>query len=138
MRLIATALIFVIASAALSTAQSPAIVNLGAGSQSCGRWMAIRADGKNEDSALVRGMILSWVQGFLVGTAQIVMVLLPPAQTALADRQKRFGTVSGWMFDLPDGDAVSGWLDSYCREHPLEKIEAAANALTEELVSKKR
>jgi hypothetical protein len=32
-----------------------------------------------------------------------------------------------------DHDAVSAWLDKYCRENPLNKIKDAAKSLVDEL-----
>jgi len=85
----------------------------------------------------------SWVQGYVYGSAEMMTTLVggfpeqdlsrPEAVTALAERQARFGTASGFVFDPPDADALQGWLDTYCRDHPLEQIIQASLALVAEL-----
>lgn len=133
-------------------------VRVGAGAQSCGQWVESRRPSTNDD-VLRRMMILSWVQGYVFGHAEsttacetaadvadrIVRGDLPPdvdralaAPELLKDFQTKFGTVSGLVFDPPDGDAIQVWLDDYCRTRPLDSISKASGVLLEELKQRKK
>jgi hypothetical protein len=99
-------------------------------------------------------MIVSWVQGYVVGCAQrlteeraaseiadrIRRGDLPPDldrvlsdPRVLAILQAKFGTRSGWVFDPPEPKAVEAWLTNYCEHHPSGRISEAAAALANEL-----
>ena len=129
-------------------------LHVGAGTQSCGQWVEARHD-RVKNSELRNAMMLSWVQGFLVGSARgaadekLAMELAPKLVAndldayktlALSDekyiemRQKKFGTVSGWTFDPPDSDAVQVWMDKYCSANPLDSVQLAAFKLEAELL----
>jgi hypothetical protein len=89
--------------------------------------------------------LISWVQGFLVGSASTATVLpttpadgAPPSPNKLlVARQTAWVTVSGWLYDPPDAPAIQVWLDQHCPAHALETIADAAFALSEEIVMKK-
>ena len=75
----------------------------GAGFRSCGDWTVDRAAVDQSTSQVEE----SWVQGFLsaVGWAGVAD---PLAET--------------------DENGVFGWIDNYCRENPVNNLEAAAIA----------
>src|SRR5262245_46645325 len=100
---------------------------IGTGSQSCGMWVEVRHN-KSVENSLKRAMLLSWVQGYLVGIAitaaeerstdpmadQIASGKIPPDvsdKAIVTFRQRMFGTVTGWIFDPPDSDAIQVWMD---------------------------
>ena len=130
-------------------------IHVGAGSQSCGQWLEARRRKKTGD-LVRRSTIISWVQGYLVGTAEGVTgekiapeiadriaqgelppdldgVFSDPQGRLLAILQAKFGTRSGWVFDPPDSDAIQVWLDKYCREHPLDSVSRATTVLVDSL-----
>jgi hypothetical protein len=85
----------------------------GAGTQSCGQWLASRLHGQEvlPHQSDANPNNLSWVLGWLSAAGYY----LP---SALRDT---------------DPDAVAAWVDNYCREHPLEKLQVAAASLVDEL-----
>lgn len=114
-------------------------VHIGAGAQSCGEWLsAVTASPQTEVQRLKDNMMLSWVQGYVVGAADAMTMLISkdPA-LKLSESQARYGTVSGWVFDPPDAEAMKHWITKYCREQPLERLTAAGLALVSELFTKK-
>ncbi len=78
----------------------------GAGAESCGRWLASSSD---QGTRLYNE---SWVLGWLSAAGHY--------------------NVHGPMQDT-DADAVSAWLDSYCKEHPLDSLHVASAVLVREL-----
>lgn len=118
--------------------QPPMMVQAGAGGHSCGEW-TVAYEGHGDIPALKKAMMTSWVQGFVIGAAQMIGVVLSGSEKALtlADSQKKFGTVSGWAFDPPDGDAIEQWVVKHCRDNPLERLAESALALVAEVFSKK-
>jgi hypothetical protein len=141
----ATALVLILLSISTTVAhgQTPR-VPVGAGSQSCGQWVTARgAIPQTETDTLGSLAVISWVQGFLAGSASSATVLPTPADGApspnklLVARQTAWRTVSGWLYDPPDAPAIQVWLDQHCPDHALEPIADAAFALSEELVMKK-
>jgi hypothetical protein len=114
----------------------------GVGSMSCGQFVTARRE-KSDANSMLRGMMVSWVQGFLVGTAmastgeRIAKEL--GATTELSDEammefgRKKFGTRSGYLFDMPDSDAVTVWLENYCSTNPLKTVHEAAAGLAAQL-----
>lgn len=113
------------------------LVMVGAGAQSCGQWLEGHAVPEQSNSTLKNGMMISWVQGYLVGTAQ-TLTLMTTANTepTLAQNQARFHTMSGWLFDPPDSAAVTHWVSKFCRDQPLKPLSDAAFALVNELATK--
>ena len=85
----------------------------GAGNRSCGKWLADR--GNN----VVHNVDLSWVLGWLSAAGGYSWAL---SQGRTGPRHT-------------DADAVSAWLDKYCREHPLDSLGAAAANLVNELTA---
>lgn len=144
----------------LSQMRAYAQVPVGAGSQLGEDFLRARA-GKTTNDTIGRSMIVSWVQGYVVGCARSMTdepqaaeianrikrgelppdldrVLSDPNGQLLALFQKKFGTVSGWVFDPPDGKTVETWLTSYCQHHPASRINDAAATLTNELVEQSK
>jgi len=72
---------------------------------------------------------LSWVQGWLSAENQEFKstVSKMPDKAKFGDKDLLIGL---------DVDAIEGWLENYCRAHPLDHLFAAANALTGELVGR--
>jgi hypothetical protein len=108
-----------------AVAQDQPVVHIGAGSQSCGIWLASRDGAKSSvasarnENALREGMMLSWIQGFVTGA-----VVNAPLDAELRNR----ATLS-----IPDAPSVEAFLDKYCRQEPLELIGAGGIALYKEL-----
>jgi hypothetical protein len=82
----------------------------GAGAASCGHWLASR-----NDHAL-HGIQINWVLGWVSAAG--------------------YYNVQGALRET-DADAVSAWVDKYCREHPLSEIKDAAATLVDELAKPK-
>jgi hypothetical protein len=78
---------------------------VGVGASSCGTWLADRADTRNMPSLNTQ----SWVLGFLSGVGFM---------------GNGFDPLQGL-----DANAVTAWLDNYCRTHSLENLGKAAGAL---------
>ncbi len=135
--------------------RASAQIPVGAGSQLCDQYLQAR-QGKSPENATRRSMIVSWVQGYLVGSAQMItgeriapeiadritrgelppdldLVFSDPQGRLLAMLQAKFGTRSGWVFDPPDAKKIEAWLANYCRDHPANRISQAAETLATEL-----
>ena len=80
----------------------------GAGTASCGTWLADREKPMHDYE-------LSWVLGWLTASSYFY-------------EEDHLGRLRH-----TDANAVSAWLDKYCREHPLESISLAAAQLDETL-----
>jgi hypothetical protein len=77
----------------------------GAGVQSCGTWTQNRRSQSN-----LQYLMSQWVMGWVSARGY-------------------YGT----PMRKADADALDGWIDNYCREHPLEQLKGAAEALVREL-----
>jgi hypothetical protein len=134
-------------------AHARAQVPVGAGSQLGQDYLRAR-EGKSTENTIRDSMIVSWVQGYVVGCAERLTEAraaseianriqrgdLPPDldrvlsdPRTLAILQAKFGTRSGWVFDPPEPKAVEAWLTNYCEHHPSSRISEAAAALVNEL-----
>jgi hypothetical protein len=82
-------------------------ITYGAGTRSCGNWLADRGN--------IHDVEIEWVLGWLSASSTWISGLTPSSL-----RQT-------------DADAVSAWVDKYCREHPLDRIAKAAMSLVDEL-----
>ena len=83
------ALVFVIMGSAFTTSQAPSS-QIGAGGRSCGEWLTVHA---SEGLGGVKAsMLLSWVQGYLVGAADVLTVTAPTLSDTLS---KAFGQTYG-------------------------------------------
>jgi len=91
----------------------------GAAATSCGNWVELETTRDKGEETL----ILSWVQGFLFGSA-LMTRRLPPAEVRVP------------IETLPDVASIKLWLSSYCRQHPLENIAVAALHLFSEVTKK--
>jgi hypothetical protein len=78
---------------------------LGSGTASCEAWTAARRAPHELDAAMHE----QWVVGFLSGIGSMILGELDPVHGL-------------------DADAVYRWVDTYCRNHPADTIEAAARA----------
>jgi hypothetical protein len=87
----------------LSNAQEVAI--WGAGTESCGRWVALRADKVNH------AVMKQWVLGFISGSNW---------------------NAKGSQARPPDADAADIFVDEYCKNNPLHAVALAAAALVQE------
>ena len=121
-------------------AQPPPMVNVGAGARSCGgEWLTLHDKGAGSGTDVTKvAMMLSWVQGYVIGSAEQMTLWLSPTKKwdDLKTRQARYGTISGWVFDPPDADAMKHWVTKFCRDNPLEPISTAGAALVAELFAK--
>ena len=86
-----------------------AVAIMGQGTESCGAWSEARHHDLPNPNATA---MFSWVAGHISGAAAATGVDL------LAST---------------DAGAIKGWLDKYCREHPLEKFGVAVDLLEIEL-----
>nr|WP_294545446.1 hypothetical protein [uncultured Rhodopila sp.] len=75
---------------------------IGAGNSSCGTWTAERQKAYSQGYS-------QWVWGFLSGIGYAGKGEFDPLHNM-------------------DGKGVAGWIDNYCRDHPIEDISAAAIA----------
>jgi hypothetical protein len=80
----------------------------GAGTASCGKWLADR-------ETPMHPVELSWVLGFLTASENFLGELHLPSPRHT------------------DANAVAAWVDKYCRENPLKNIADASPALVIEL-----
>ena len=107
-RLLCIALVACLAFAGEVRAQNMWVA--GAGSRSCGRWMADRS-AHNLDSQTE----LIWIQGYVTG------------RNAERAYWKHLGsaTVGGDM----DPEGLAAWVDTFCRQNPLKELYEAATGL---------
>jgi hypothetical protein len=85
---------------------------LGEGANSCGTWLQERRAGRWLPMA-------SWVLGYLTAYNQMVW--------------KGGSNIAAGT----DTDGIEAWLDAYCRQHPLDNISAATEALTIDFVRRR-
>ena len=71
-------------------------------------WNALAAETK-------AGLQLQWVLGYVTA----------------------YGSYGNDSFRKTDPDAMTGWIDNYCRANPLDNVEVAAQKLVEALKAKK-
>ena len=81
------------------------VILYGAGASSCGKWLAAR---EGNDSHGFSAWVLGWVSA---------------AGMYNARGELRHS----------DAQAMSAWVDKYCREHPLNELADAATSLVDEL-----
>ena len=107
-RLLCIALVACLAFAGEVRAQNMWVA--GAGSRSCGRWMADRS-AHNLDSQTE----LIWIQGYVTG------------RNAERAYWKHLGsaTIGGDM----DPEGLAAWVDTFCRQNPLKELYDAAAGL---------
>jgi hypothetical protein len=100
----------VIGATAVSQERRPIFV-YGAGTATCGKWLQARDE--ITIAPPTRFVFESWVHGYLSGLSS-------------AGR------------DLRDSDrpAIAAWMDTYCTEHPLDRVDLAAGHLAVELMQK--
>jgi hypothetical protein len=102
---LATVLLYVAISGSAQAAPSGQYTTYGEGSLSCGTWLAHRTGGEQYP---YNAWVLGWVSA--AGYYQV--------RGALRDT---------------DSNALIAWVDKYCREHPLDPINKAANRVVESL-----
>ena len=79
------------------------------GAPTCGGWLTQRSSPTGES------VELAWIVGYLSGLA-------------IGFNEDVLGSV--------DNPAIAGWLDTYCRDHPLESFGSAGQDLFIELANK--
>jgi hypothetical protein len=87
--------------AALWAGTANAVTAIGLGIESCGSWTEARRTRASFGHQ-------QWVVGFISGVA---------------------GALSNDLFEGKDAEGVWGWLDNYCRAHPLEILAVATAEL---------
>ena len=113
-KLITMAAIALIATGVATDSVSAApIWVVGAGTASCGTWLAHRSPGDPNSAQFD-----AWVTGYVTGVNQF------------ADED---GDVTGHQ----DSDGMIAWVTTYCTSHPLDKIATAAGHLVLELQKRK-
>jgi hypothetical protein len=80
---------------------------IGSGVETCGGWTRSNPGMKTQR--------IAWVLGFLSG---VNFVVEPD------------------ILKGPDAAAIEGWMDNYCRQHPLDTMVKAASDLSVELVKR--
>lgn len=100
------------------------IIPLGAGSQSCGEWIAKSEKGRTPEGAL----IVSWVQGYVLGTLHLM-----GRATSADDRPS-----PQWLKAMPDAPTIELWLTTECRQNPLSDVWQATDKLASEVFTKVR
>lgn len=97
---------------AWGTAQAGAIA--GVGGFLCGKWLKERSAPRdaNGGGGAQEYILLSWSQGYLSGMSM---------GYSNGDPKK--------MLAMPDGTALSSWLDEYCGEKPLNTLFEASSVL---------
>jgi hypothetical protein len=104
------ALLFVLVACVLQrspVAQGQPFATYGAGDKSCGTWTSLAGTSK-------RDVLEWWVLGFVSG-----------ASRELAARNIQL--------EETDADAIEGWVDKYCSDHPLDHVVKASILLVDEL-----
>ncbi len=81
--------------------------------------MVVRHDSSMRET-VVRGMMISWVQGFVSGA----LFAMDRSSESLAVRP-------------PGGEAIAQWLTNYCESHPLLDLDDATRVLLKEIVGPK-
>jgi len=89
--------------------------NLGEGNTSCGEWTDKR---KAEPGRVIPEA--SWILGYLTAASNFRSSNTPDFTSGVR------------------GSATDHWVDSYCATHPLDDIQAAAQALAVELIQRAR
>jgi len=110
-RAIATVFLFAAISSSAKAAP-PGISNAvtyGAGTDSCGTWLASR-NAKDTGGVVRRGINVQWLLGWVSAAGYYEEALNEPLRKT-------------------DGPALIAWVDNYCREHPLDPIALAATKL---------
>ena len=59
---------------------------------------------------------------------------MPVSPPTVEMSQKRYGTVSGWVYDPPEVEALDQWLTKVSQEKPLKVFTAVAADLANELL----
>jgi hypothetical protein len=90
----------------------------GAGTESCGWYLAHSTPDALKESSLSHWMAESWVQGYL--TAIAFMARWPEHE-------------HGWTLKVIDLPALDAWLGLYCSQHPLTQLSQATIQLMSEL-----
>src|SRR5262245_51119485 len=83
---------------------------IGHGTKSCGTWTQAR-----RSHGAIEIAVTAWMGGYLSA------MNFGPAALARLD-----------VLEGPDVEGLYSWIDNYCREHPLDTIQDAANRLFEE------
>jgi hypothetical protein len=98
--------------------QQPAWKVVGAGNFVCSKWLAAR----DEKNVPRQYPVIQWVAGWVVSYNYYL--------TGIPASQKR-------RVEQPDAEAISVYLDKYCKEHPSRIVAFAAAELVEQLGGEK-
>jgi hypothetical protein len=103
---------------------SPGVVVYGSGLDSCGAWLQHR---KTNTWALE----MQWVLGYVTGMDQSFTLMRQESGRPLPDDVQ---------VDLPGTDAygIAGWLDNWCRAHPVENLYGATAAFSDDRAEKNK
>jgi hypothetical protein len=104
-----------LASIALSVAFANAgtRTHIGVGNASCGTWIEARKQPGSPSNLQLR----SWLFGFMSGVNDAMQA-------------------QGDLLAGQDADALVVWMDKYCSDSPLVKIDEGANSLARELLTR--
>lgn len=102
---------------------------IGAGSASCGAFLAGYDDYRRGHDQTQFFAEIQWVEGALSAINGIEQAML--AKGASAAIRKRSDLLAG-----VDVDAIETWLATYCQAHPLDNVSTAATALGDELIDR--
>lgn len=113
MKLGALGIIFLASYVAQAGAQSSGQALAGAGTVSCGKYLAQKSE------LVIEHMTVSWVQGFLSGM-----------------NMAEYVTTQQPFVLLPDSDSIAAYIEKYCRDNPLESPTGGAIQLYHDLRQK--
>src|SRR5262245_6288713 len=105
----------VIATVALAMFAAPlhaqATIAVGQGLRQCGEWTAARRYPVESGSPQVYEWLAieTWLQGYFVGTVQVLRGSSPAAAAALS-----------WD-EIPQPATIESFVDNYCQVHPLDR-----------------
>ena len=102
---------FVFASVLLATPADARFMTLGQGTRSCGTWTEERTGNRSS-------LREAWVFGFVSG------------HNAYSSANRNLG-------ETLDDSALLGWIDNYCKDHPLDTIATAAQELVSAITAKR-
>jgi len=95
----------------------------GPGNFTCGQWTDARKVTEQKGPGWAASYVVSaWVKGFLDGVS--LTLAINPSKKGIAD------------FVAPENATQNAWLDTYCRDHPLDNFYAASVTLVSELLAR--
>lgn len=98
----------------------------GSGLFNCGKWT-------QDNDPLMRNLQVQWVMGW--------MSAIDYQMAAMRRLKQEYPGLAIFPFTSlakTDADAIQGWIDKYCRDHPLDQVRNAAIELVAELQRRSR